>query len=82
MRYISDRNIQRPVSAFMLACIDRVVEVFRIFAVDGDKRDIAHVLAANEVSLHDFLDKAPNLLLDRLRPLVGNIVTAQRNVYF
>ena len=82
VRYICDRHIQRPVAAFMLVRIHRVVEVFRIFAVNRDKRDIAHVFAANEVDLHDFLDKAPNLLFDRLRPLVGNVVAAQCYVDF
>ena len=82
MRHVRDRHIQRPVAALVLVRINCVVKVFRVFAIDRDKRDIPHVLAANEVGLNYLFDKASNLLLDRLRPFVRDVVAAQCYVDF
>ena len=82
VRHVRYRHIQRPVPALVLASINRVVEVFCVFTVYRDKRDSPHVLAANEIGLNYLFDKASNLLLNRLRPFVRNVVAAKCYVYF
>ncbi len=64
----------------MLMRINRVVEVFGVLAVDSHEGHIAQVFAPCEIRFVNLFYEARRLLVYRRRPLVGNIVAAQRHI--
>ena len=58
----------------------RVVEIARVLAVDGDKRQLGEVLAAAHVARAHLRRQRRHLVLHRRRPGHGDVVLAQRDV--
>ncbi|VVO41215.1 hypothetical protein PS706_05921 [Pseudomonas fluorescens] len=81
-----DEQLPAPGEQAQLAglglAVDRIVEVAGVFAVDGDKRQMAQVDAFFFVFLFHFWLELAGFFQHSLGPDVRNIVGAQRNVDF
>jgi len=78
VRDIGNRNHQAPATASLFA-IHRVVEIPGRFAVDGDQRQLAQILAPLEVGFADLGRRLGVFDFRHRRKLEGQIVFAQRN---
>ena len=77
--HISDRHIEFPTLGRGFA-VDRVVEITRVLAVDGDQRQLADILAPGAGLIRNLLAPAGDLLLHGLGPLARQIVAVDGHV--
>ena len=74
VRDVSYRDIEPEAAVRLARGADRVVEVPRVLAVDGDEGDLPDVAAALLVALEDLVAPAADLALHRLGEHVGEPV--------
>src|SRR5207253_2359562 len=85
---VGDGHVQLPATgeqaqlARLGFAIDRVIEVARIFAVDGDERQMAQIDALLFVFLFDLRLELGGFFEHRFRPDVRNVISTQRDVDF
>ena len=81
MRDVGNRHPQAPAAQALLT-VQRIVEIAGILAVDGDKGLFTQVCAILLVFLARLRLQGTGLTQDLFRPLVGNIVGADRDIDF
>ena len=78
---VGDRDPQAPATAAFFLAVHGVVEVARIFTVDGDQRQFAQIDAALLGRFRHLLAEIGHLLFHLRRPGMRDLMGAQRDVH-
>ena len=82
MRHIGDRHPQLPATSRFRLTEHRIVEVSRIFTINGHKRQFAQILTTHQILFSDLAWHAIHQGVYFFSPINGYVVVPQGNTDF